>query len=49
MADAEPDPSIPRSWIVLFLLLALGLGAAAVVFVGGSLTGTGVLVPPFLG
>ena len=46
MADAEPDPSIPLTWIVLFLLLALGLGAGAVLFVGGDLTGAGILVPP---
>lgn len=45
MADAEPDPSIPLSWIVVFLLLALGLGAAAVLFVGGSPMGAGVLTP----
>ena len=46
MADAEPDPSIPLSWIAVFLLLALGLAAAGVLFVGGALTGAGVLVPP---
>ena len=45
MADAEPDPSIPLSWIVVFLLLALGLGWAAVLFVGGDPMGSGVLVP----
>ncbi|MFB6154846.1 MAG: hypothetical protein ABEJ22_03055 [Haloferacaceae archaeon] len=43
MADEE---SVPRWWIVLFLLLALG-GAAVVVYsVGGSLvTSPGVLAP----
>lgn len=46
MADAEPDPSIPLSWIVIFLLLALGLAAAGVLFVGGDLTGAGAVVPP---
>ena len=46
MADAEPDPSISLLWIVVFLLLALGLAAAGVLFVGGSLTGAGALVPP---
>jgi hypothetical protein len=45
MADAEPDPSIPLAWIVVFLLLTLGLGAAAVLFVGGNPTGAGVIVP----
>ena len=45
MTDTEPDPSIPLTWIVVFLLLALGLGTAAVLFVGGDLTGAGVLVP----
>jgi len=38
MTDADDtDSSIPLSWIVIFLLLTLGLGAAAVQFVGGSL------------
>jgi len=45
MAEADPDGSIPLSWIVVFLLLALGLAAAGVLFVGGDLTG-GVLSPP---
>jgi hypothetical protein len=45
MTDPEPDPSIPLSWIVIFLLLALGLAAAGVLFVGGDLTGAGVLSP----
>ncbi|WP_435196499.1 hypothetical protein [Natronomonas sp. EA1] len=34
---AESDSSVKLSWIVIFLLLTLGLGAAAVLFVGGSL------------
>lgn len=46
MADTEPDPSIPLSWIVVFLLLTLGLAAAAVLFVGGSLTGGGGVIAP---
>lgn len=46
MADPEPDPSIPLSWIAIFLLLALGLAAAGVLFVGGDLTGGGFLAPP---
>lgn len=41
MVDTEPDPSIPLSWIVIFLLLTLGLAAAGVLFVGGSLIGSG--------
>jgi len=38
MAAAEPG-SIPLSWIVLFVVLALAIGAAAIFFVGGSLMG----------
>jgi hypothetical protein len=35
---AEADRSgVPISWILIFLSLALGAGAAAVIFVGGSL------------
>jgi predicted secreted protein len=41
MAD---ENSIPAWWIVLFLLLALGLGAAAVFAVGGSLL-AGIALP----
>lgn len=38
---------IPPSWIVVFVLLALGIGAWAIFFVRGDLTGaTGVLIPP---
>ena len=40
---AESD-SVPFWWLVLFLLLALGLGAATVLGVGGSLI-AGVLAP----
>ena len=35
---------IPLSWIVVFVLLALGIGAWAIFFVGGDLT-AGVMVP----
>ena len=42
MADTD-DSSIPLSWIVIFLLLTLGLGAAAVLFVGGDLIATALL------
>jgi hypothetical protein len=41
MADSD---SVPFWWVLLFVLLALGLGAATVVGVGGSLI-AGVLVP----
>ena len=46
MAMAERD-SVSSWWVVLFLLLAIGLGAVAVVAVGGSLvaSGPGVLAP----
>ena len=37
------DESIPLSWILIFVLLALGLGLAAVQFTGGSIVPT--LVP----
>lgn len=36
MADTE---SVPLSWIVVFVVLALGIAAAAVFFMGGSLMG----------
>jgi predicted secreted protein len=42
---ASDDPTVPRWWIVLFLVLALGLAAAGVLAAGGSLLG-GVVVPP---
>ncbi|MFC7176845.1 hypothetical protein [Halosegnis marinus] len=46
MADPDDtDSSIPLSWIIIFLLLALGLGAVTVQFVGGSLIAGTVLVP----
>jgi NAD/NADP transhydrogenase beta subunit len=37
MAASEPDGSVKLSWIVIFLLLSLGLGAAAVLAVGGDI------------
>jgi hypothetical protein len=39
--------SVSPWWVVLFLLLALGLGAIAVLTVGGSLIagGAGVVAP----
>ncbi|WP_255150759.1 hypothetical protein [Halorarius halobius] len=47
MSNAETDSSVPLSWIVVFLLLVLGLGAAVIVAVGGGLVagGAGVLTP----
>ncbi|MFC6952209.1 hypothetical protein [Halorubellus litoreus] len=47
MAD---DNSIPLSWILLFLVLVLGVGAGAVIFVGGSIMASGgVIALPLLG
>jgi len=41
MAASEPDGSPVRlSWILVFLLLSLGLGAAAVLAVGGDVLPT---------
>ncbi|MFB6106568.1 MAG: hypothetical protein ABEJ70_06315 [Halobacteriaceae archaeon] len=38
MAMAEDvDTSVPWTWILLFVVLALGVGAMAVFFVGGQL------------
>jgi hypothetical protein len=47
-AEAEPDPTLPAAWIVMFLLLVLGLGAAAVLFVGGDLIVGGFVQAPFV-
>ncbi len=33
------DDSVPFWWIVLFLLVALGLAYAGILYVGGSLSG----------
>jgi hypothetical protein len=30
------DGSVPRSWIVLFLLLAIAVGAGVIIVAGGS-------------
>ena len=47
MAD---DNSIPLSWILLFLVLVLGVGAGAVIFVGGDImAGGGAIALPLLG
>ncbi|WP_255453895.1 MULTISPECIES: hypothetical protein [Natronomonas] len=39
MSQSE-ESSVRLSWIAIFLLLALGLGAAAVLAVGGSILPT---------
>ena len=39
MSESE-ESSVRLSWIAIFLLLALGLGAAAVFAVGGSILPT---------
>ena len=40
------DDGIPLSWIVVFVLLALGIGVWAIFFVGGDLTGASGVVAP---
>jgi hypothetical protein len=45
MADSE---TVPFWWLVVFLLLALGLGAAVVLGVGGSLVAGLVTPAPFV-
>ena len=45
MATSQSD-SVPLSWIVVFLLLALGLGASAILAVGGDLTPAVAAFPP---
>jgi predicted secreted protein len=37
---ADSDTSVPFWWVVLFLLLALGAGAFAIVSSGGSIVGS---------
>lgn len=37
---ANDDDSVPVGWILLFLALALGLAAAAILYTGGSLVGS---------
>ncbi|CQR51308.1 hypothetical protein BN996_02682 [Haloferax massiliensis] len=46
MASMAESESVPFWWIVLFLVLALGSGAAVVFSVGGSLI-SGAAVLPF--
>ncbi|WP_199174750.1 hypothetical protein [Halegenticoccus soli] len=42
------DDAVPLWWIVLFLLLALGLGATTVYAVGGNLIDPMVALPALL-
>ncbi len=42
---ANDDNSVPLSWVLLFVALALGAGVAAVMFAGGSLMAW--TAPPF--
>mgnify|MGYP000023548045 CR=1 FL=1 len=44
MSEAGND-SVPIWWILVFIVLALGLGAIAVLSVGGSLITPGALLP----
>ena len=37
MATSDPDGTVKLSWIAIFLLLSLGLSAAAVLAVGGDI------------
>jgi hypothetical protein len=48
MADADTESDgIPLWWVVLFIVLALGAGAATVIAVGGSLVAS-VALPPLV-
>jgi hypothetical protein len=38
--STESNGDVPLSWIAIFLLLALGLAASAVLFVGGAILPT---------
>lgn len=38
--STDSNGGVPLSWIAIFLLLALGLGASAVLYVGGSILPT---------
>jgi hypothetical protein len=44
MADSSSDSGVPLWWVVLFVVLALGAGAATVLAVGGSLVATTALL-----
>jgi predicted secreted protein len=46
MADADTESdAIPLWWVVLFIVLALGAGAATVIAVGGSLVASAAFPP----
>lgn len=38
--STDSNDGVPLSWIAIFLLLALGLGASAILYVGGSVLPT---------
>lgn len=38
--STDSNDGVPFSWIAIFLLLALGLGASAILYVGGSILPT---------
>jgi hypothetical protein len=50
MSTSDPgtpeNTEIRTTWIVMFLLLVLGLGAAGILFAGGDIIGAGQLVAP---
>ena len=41
------DTSVSFWWVLVFVLLALALGAGAVLFVGGNLMGSSQFLVPF--
>jgi hypothetical protein len=43
-ANAESD-AVPFWWVVVFIVLALGAGAATVLAVGGSLVANAAVLP----
>jgi hypothetical protein len=45
---ASENTEVRLSWILLFLLMALGMGAAAIFFSGGTLLAGGVVGVPFV-
>jgi hypothetical protein len=52
MSTSDPgtpeNTDISAAWIVIFLLLVFGLGAAAILFTGGSLLAGGTVLAPGL-
>jgi hypothetical protein len=45
--DMANESSVPISWILLFIALALGVGALALSFISGSMVPS-VVVPPLI-